>query len=628
MARSSPSRLIEHAADSYDHHTTTMYYDNKSTTDGINKHGVDLVHEKSGGQTSRPYSDGAPPYSGTYPVVQSMLEPAQPLGIKNSTGTLPTEVPESPSAPTPFKIRRKPLKRVPVNHNHELQHQVDTGQQKLTPLPFTNSRQTGSTDSKLNYETLPSQPSGQLPSNHPQSTSKGSLTSNSISSSPAKSSSSLYTVPSNTTSNPPTTLPTYSSSKFQTPIRTPSPGRQMNFATSNPGYQYGHSPAGYSQHLQQVAGGQEAAHVKTMSDSSFNFNLEKSMGLSRSQQVEPAFHNGSNLTNYEQPLNGYPNNINTNPNNFNANHTPMSSNPHLTRVSTAPLMQQYHQAPNHQHRRNSSIHSTSSSQSQPPYMTAIPQGLMVAASNNSHTNSISSQKQFNAAQKRGSVAHSAATGPYIASSSQHKRLGSTSSRVSRGSSEFQHSNVSGSFYVHELRRRSATTWCDIPASVWGVPIGIAESTGFKVSSLSSRAISGQRRTMDIRHSHLTPRLLASEADDSDYDGASVNTAIEHMGSGSAAVSRTGSNSSGLRIPSGAAGGNFLPEGGLSDSASIRSTATLSSPKLPEANSLAPPPNAHDAKGLSRSLSVNSVKSIEEGTQKIRLFVANPDSDSD
>lgn len=118
----------------------------------------------------------------------------------------------------------------------------------------------------------------------------------------------------------------------------------------------------------------------------------------------------------------------------------------------------------------------------------------------------------------------------------------------------QHSNASGSFYVQEMRRRKASTWCDIPASVWGIPIGIADeypnrnrlnkldndndvekggisrrksilsrSSSFsqirrKSLSLSKSLVDGvQRRTMDIRHSHLRPRLLSTEIKDEPFD---------------------------------------------------------------------------------------------------------------
>lgn len=118
----------------------------------------------------------------------------------------------------------------------------------------------------------------------------------------------------------------------------------------------------------------------------------------------------------------------------------------------------------------------------------------------------------------------------------------------------QHSNASGSFYVQEMRRRKASTWCDIPASVWGIPIGIADeysnrdrlnksgndneiekegisrrksilsrSSSFsqirrKSLLLTKSLVDGvQRRTMDIRHSHLRPRLLSTEIKDEPFD---------------------------------------------------------------------------------------------------------------
>lgn len=143
------------------------------------------------------------------------LKPTQRLTVKNSLGPSPAQPSQAP--PVAPRIRRKPLARVPVHreeHDEDL-HQVLTPiNSSITPL------QPGSTTFNLNYETSqpsqppqppqpqlqpqpqpqqPPHPSSQPPvpllPNHQQSTSKGSLTSNSLSSSPTKSTSSLYTVP-------------------------------------------------------------------------------------------------------------------------------------------------------------------------------------------------------------------------------------------------------------------------------------------------------------------------------------------------------------------------------------------------------------------------------------------------
>lgn len=205
-------------------------------------------------------------------------------------------------------------------------------------------------------------------------------------------------------------------------------------------------------------------------------------------------------------------------------------------------------------------------------------------------------------------------------------------RLSGGSSSItdfqQHSNVSGCFYVHELRRRSATVWCDIPATVWGIPIGIAENTNRKSLPVSARAMAAQRRTMDIRHSHLTPRLLASEAADDDEPSSpnvsrSGSTAsggvIRPFNSASAAVSLYGSGGTGTED-------TMSIRSGPSKSSSLSQFASVASDGPSQSSGNSPKQQAYPTR--SRSGSESSVKSIEEGTQKIRLFVANPDSDSD
>lgn len=184
----------------------------------------------------------------------------------------------------------------------------------------------------------------------------------------------------------------------------------------------------------------------------------------------------------------------------------------------------------------------------------------------------------------------------------------SSSLVPSNTNDFNsHSNVSGSFYVHELRRRAATSWCDIPASVWGVPIGIAENALLHTNNgangkINRASLVNQRRTMDIRHSHLTPRLLASEATQDDSDVISI------LGDRSTPGSKHIDN----------------------DTASIKSTITNTNhfsqqqqQQQQGQQSLSPLPST-----LQRKNSVDSVKSLEQGFQRIKLFVANPDSDSD
>lgn len=104
----------------------------------------------------------------------------------------------------------------------------------------------------------------------------------------------------------------------------------------------------------------------------------------------------------------------------------------------------------------------------------------------------------------------------------------------------------------------------------------------------------QRRTMDIRHSHLTPRLLASEAAEDEND----------------AISLSGDRSTpGIKPID-------------SDTASIKSNSINSTQQQSQQVPLPSSP------ALQRKNSTESVKSLEQGFQRIKLFVANPDSDSD
>lgn len=594
-----------------------MYHDKKQSSDGVNNKVVGgLDHFSSGppDDLPPPFSAGGGPYSVNYPEVKSMLDPVQPLRVNYTSPqpvapasapvsspfpapapvSVPAPIPAStnPNTPAPYKPKRKPLKRVPVNHGKE---HDEGAKQNLTPLPDRNSQQEGYPVS--NSEAVPLN-SSHIPLNHQQSTSKGSLTSNSISSSPTKSASSLYTVPSNPVSGLPMNMaiPSYvaADQAHISVVRSSSPS-QMGIHASVPGPFPSQVPSTQSVDMKPQQSEQSHGHVKTLSGSSFDFVGEKG----HFPRYPPGANPGPNLTNPDDQSNGYYNQSSNSPN-INPPYPVMSSNPQLSRADTD-------NSGRTSHNRNSSIRSNSSAKSQKLFMTPI----QTPAKGTAAPSSVGIPKQFSLAQKRLSMTSSFSSGP---STSPHRRLDSTSSRVSRTSSDLQHSNVSGSFYVHELRRRSATTWCDIPASVWGVPIGIAEAASLK-SSLASRQMS-QRRTIDIRHSHLAPRLLASEADDSDYDGASINTTIEGMTSGT--VSRSESSSA-LKIP------ESIIES-ASDVVSIKSSATLSSPRLPDSDSQQT--GANNPRLRSRSPSVDSVKSIEEGTQKIRLFVANPDADSD
>lgn len=110
----------------------------------------------------------------------------------------------------------------------------------------------------------------------------------------------------------------------------------------------------------------------------------------------------------------------------------------------------------------------------------------------------------------------------------------------------------------------------------------------------------QRRTMDIRHSHLTPRLLASEAAEDEND----------------AISLSGDRSTPGIIPID------------SDTASIKSNSINSTQQQQQQQQQSQQVPLPSSPALQRKNSTESVKSLEQGFQRIKLFVANPDSDSD
>lgn len=75
-----------------------------------------------------------------------------------------------------------------------------------------------------------------------------------------------------------------------------------------------------------------------------------------------------------------------------------------------------------------------------------------------------------------------------------------------------------SSYVEMLRMSSGTANSDVPASVWGLPIGIADIDHSKLTATASRtAYKRAQRTSksDLKHGKIKPRLLASEVDDDD-----------------------------------------------------------------------------------------------------------------
>lgn len=355
-------------------------------------------------------------------------------------------------------------------------------------------------------------------------------------------------------------------------------------------------------------------HAKSVSESSFDFSIEATVTLPLQRQQQAQAHQSA----------AYSNNYDL-------------GRPSTTEIVPGPLSTKpvnHH----HHHRRHSSAATSASCGNS--YMASIPQGVSTAPN---RANSNKSQQHQIPRVSTGSAAHRRIDS--ISSQMSHTSQMSRTSQASRASSEQAHNSmVSGSFYVHEMRRRSAATWCDIPPAVWGIPIGIADGamladrTSSRAASVSSgsgkkrlslsrsatTASSVQRRVMDIRHSHLTPRLLASEIDEDDQNSATSasnanGSAVEDADSG---ISRNGS----LSYGGGCGGGGTLglhvtPTVATTDSTSTESLAIASPEASGQDGSFLKLPAGQSR---SRSGSVSSGKSVEEGPRKAKLFVANPD----
>lgn len=234
-----------------------------------------------------------------------------------------------------------------------------------------------------------------------------------------------------------------------------------------------------------------------------------------------------------------------------------------------------------QHDRSGSIHSMSSSTSlsqQPLYMkssVAPPPTIRTTA------------PQTQPANHQYSMSHSSI---YSASSRQSNQ-GDAELGVGTGSN-----------YVKEMRKKSATVWCDVSSKVWGLPIGIAGKTAGSYSALAPSK-GYLKKAMDIRHSHLAPRLLASEVEDEDDDDLPTQSPVE-----TASISK---------------GGFAHSSGG--------SVSTVRTPTMDQASVASA--GSHEntnaqTKARDRANSDSSTKSVEEEVGKIRLFVANPDTDDD
>lgn len=377
-------------------------------------------------------------------------------------------------------------------------------------------------------------------------------------------------------------------------------------ALNNSGY---HS--GNSQNMQPSPHGirsKSFQHTKSHSGSSFDFGIETTVTLPVHRQAQSQHA----AVNKREPLHN-----DNSQDSFQINRT--SGKPLVIAATPAQGQSFTH------HRRHSSNASIS-------YMTAIPQGVSMT-----HSSKVSIPSQQHS--RKVSIGSNYTTYSHrrIDSISSHMSRASHTSHVSqtsRSSSETHHySNVSGCSYVQELRRQAAATWCDIPPSVWGVPIGIADAallpsrnpisgdggTKKRLSLSRGQSSNSQRRLMDIRHSHLAPRLLASEIDDDDDLNSPTSVALSNNsntteeGDGGIGSFPRRESALGLSILTKAvgAGSTLAPSSGTTPS-----SASVS----PESQS----PVKSERVDLFRSGSLSSMKSVEEGTRKIKLFVANPD----
>lgn len=200
---------------------------------------------------------------------------------------------------------------------------------------------------------------------------------------------------------------------------------------------------------------------------------------------------------------------------------------------------------------------------------------------------------------------------------------SIQSQSSQGSAK----RYSTSAYVKELRRRSATAYSEVSARQWGLPIGISSvaplsSSSTMASTKSSKSSNGPtfRRTMDIRHTHLQPRLLASEVDDDDEDDiADLQSPVSSVSGGGQGISTssiTGATTTGTTTQSSTPHTHTTNN----STASVVLTDQDTTDTNPATDS-SPKPSRR-----SRASSSSSSLDIDEGVGKLKLFVANPDSD--
>ncbi|ODQ65891.1 hypothetical protein NADFUDRAFT_51170 [Nadsonia fulvescens var. elongata DSM 6958] len=209
--------------------------------------------------------------------------------------------------------------------------------------------------------------------------------------------------------------------------------------------------------------------------------------------------------------------------------------------------------------------------------------------------------------------------------------------MSNASSKTQYGKGVQSAYVYTLRRKAATVWCDVPSKVWGLPIEISDAK----NSFGKVKIS--KGAMDIRHSHLKPRLLDSEVDSSSsISGGSLgsnssvgkndfrgNTKLEREGT----ISRYPMNNPKATTPSLAMSELSISRTNESSSSSRRDSSINGGAIWTGSTRNSIDHNPNDFKQKSESISMlvsrsrnNSESSVEsiQDVSKIKLFVANPD----
>lgn len=176
-----------------------------------------------------------------------------------------------------------------------------------------------------------------------------------------------------------------------------------------------------------------------------------------------------------------------------------------------------------------------------------------------------------------------------------------------------------SMYVEMLRMSSGTANSDVPATTWGLPIGIADIDHSKLTATASRTAykrAQRSNKSDLKHGKIKPRLLASEVDDDEstemvsaLDGQSVERNSLDLDK-----SRTPSFHSPSQSFSNFSPTRISPNPGISRSGTdvgVSRSGTLMGDKI--------------GAQLGRS---GSVMSTVKPVNNMTLFIANPDIEED